>query len=147
MSILEKFKDELIFEVQKEFWDERGKGARYRLTRLGVAFIKDQLGDKVKDKENIKKWLVENGFCKEVTFIEDKEISLTMLVKGCCLKPVKESFIKKNIAPLSCPIANMFMYNLELETGLAPELLPIEEEDGGCKITLAKMASSDVVKP
>ncbi|MCK7514052.1 MAG: hypothetical protein MZV70_65255 [Desulfobacterales bacterium] len=28
----------MIFELQKAFWDERGKGARFRLTTLGRDF-------------------------------------------------------------------------------------------------------------
>jgi len=43
MSILSDFKDSLIFEIQKEFWNERGKGARYRLTMVGAAFMEKLL--------------------------------------------------------------------------------------------------------
>lgn len=146
MNFLEKFKDELIFEVQKEFWNERGKGARYRLTRIGVDFAERELGEKIKDKENIKKWLIDNGFCEDIDITEN-EISMTMIVKNCSLLEIKNMFKKANIKPLSCPLANIFMYCLELNSGLLPELLPIEEdENGNCKVTLAKMATSEIVK-
>lgn len=145
MSLLEKFMENLVFEVQKEFWNERGRGARYRLTRVGVAFVKDKLGDDLKDREKIKEWLKDNGFCGDIEFEEDS-FTLKMKVKGCCMKGVRDSFFKSKINPLSCPIANVFMYSLELNTGLAPELLPIELEGEDCKITLAKMATSEVVK-
>lgn len=145
MSLFEKFMENLVFEVQKEFWNERGKGARYRLTRVGVAFAKDRLGEGIKDRETIKKWLKESGFCGEVEFEEDN-YTLKMKIKGCCLKNVRDAFLSSKINPLSCPIANIFMYSMELNSGLAPELLPVEVEDGDCKITLAKMGTSEVVK-
>lgn len=145
MSLLEKFMENLVFEVQKEFWNERGKGARYRLTRVGVSFAKDRLGDGIKDREEIKSWLKESGFCSEIDFEEDN-YTLKMKIRGCCLKSIRDAFFNSKINPLSCPIANMFMYSMELNTGLAPELLPIEVENGDCKITLAKMSTSEVVK-
>lgn len=144
MGSFERFLESLVFEVQKEFWNERGKGARYRLTRVGVSFAKDQLGDGIKNRENIKEWLKNKEFCGEIGFEEDT-YTLKIRVKGCCLRNVRDSFLRSKINPLSCPIANMFMYCLELNTGLAPELLPIEVEDDDCKITLAKMGTSEVV--
>lgn len=145
MSLLEKFMENLVFEVQKEFWNERGRGARYRLTRVGVSFAKDKLGEGIKDRERIKGWLKESGFCGDIDFEEDN-YTLKMKIKGCCLKNIRDAFFNSKINPLSCPIANIFMYSMELNTGFAPELLPIEVENGDCKITLAKMGTSDVVK-
>lgn len=145
MSLLEKFMENLVFEVQKEFWNERGRGARYRLTRVGVSFAKDKLGEGIKDRERIKAWLKESGFCGDIDFEEDN-YTLKMKIKGCCLKNIRDAFFNSKINPLSCPIANIFMYSMELNTGFAPELLPIEVENGDCKITLAKMGTSDVVK-
>jgi len=146
MGLLEKFMENLIFEVQKEFWNERGRGARYRLTRVGVAFVRDKLGEDLGDIEKVKSWLKDNGFCDEIEFEEDN-FTLKMKVRGCCMKSIRDDFFRSKINPLSCPIANIFMYSLELNTGLAPELLPIELESDDCKITLAKMATSEVVKP
>lgn len=145
MDELNKFKDELIFEVQKEFWNERGKGARYRLTRAGVQFFEEKLGKDMANKDNVKKYLVENNFCEEICFKED-DISLGISVKNCCLKNIRNYFDREGMQPLGCPIANVFMHSLEMNSGLSPELLPIEKENEYCKLTLAKMATSDVVK-
>lgn len=145
MSLLDRFLESLVFEVQKEFWDERGKGARYRLTRVGVSFAKENLGDGIKDVEKIKKWLKDSGFCSDVELSEDT-YTFKMRVKGCCFKNIRDAFFKAKINPLSCPIANIFMYSFELNTGLAPELLPVEVEDGDCKLTIAKMGTSEVVQ-
>jgi len=145
MSELASFKDMLLYDYQKEFWNERGRGARYRLTRAGVRFFEEKMGEDIKDLNKIKDFLKNNQFIEDVETQED-EVSFSMTVKGCCMKHIKSRFDKDNIQPLSCPIANVFMYCFELNTGLAPELLPIKEEEGACKITLAKMATSDVVK-
>jgi hypothetical protein len=145
MSELAKYKDLLLFEYQKEFWNERGKGARYRLTRAGVKYFEDQMGEDIKDVEKIKDWLIKNKFAEDIETQED-QLSFSIKVKGCCMKNIKEKFDKDNLQPLSCPIANVFMYAFELNSGLAPELLPIENEGDACKTTMAKMATSEVVE-
>ena len=145
MNEIANFKDSLLFEIQKEFWNERGRGARYRMTLVGVPFVKEQMGDKIKDVENIKEWLLENKFAEDIQ-IEEDEISFGLKVKGCCMKPIKEYFDKENLEPLGCPLANIFMHSFELNNGLSPELLPIEKDGEACKLTMAKIATSDVVK-
>jgi hypothetical protein len=145
MNEIANFKDSLLFQIQKEFWNERGRGARYRMTLVGVPFVKEQMGEKIKDVKSVKEWLVENKFAEDIQ-IEEDEISFGMKVNGCCMKAVKDYFDKENLEPLGCPIANIFMYSLELNTGLSPELLPVDKEGEFCKLTMAKIATSDVVK-
>ena len=36
-------KDTLYFESIREFWNERGRGARYRLTTIGVSFFQEKI--------------------------------------------------------------------------------------------------------
>jgi len=145
MNEINEFKDFLLFEVQKAFYDERGKGARYRLTLAGVSFLKDKLKDKADNPDEIKKWLVDNGYAKNIEISED-QISFNIQVTDCCLKNIRQYFVNEEMQPLGCPIANMFMYALEKRNGLSPELLPIKLEDKYCGLTLAKMATSDVVE-
>ena len=144
MSLLNELKDSLIFELQKEFWNERGKGARYRLTMIGV----DLLGKSLKDPANIDEILAlykKEGFCDDVTFI-DNEFSVVMNVKNCVFATVRDGFMDKGQQPLSCPLANTVMNALELKNGMSPELLPIVKEAGGvCKVEMAKIPTSDVV--
>lgn len=145
MSQVNNFKDLLLFEIQKAFYDERGRGARYRLTMAGVSYLEEQLKDKTGDLEEVKKWLIENGFVGNVQLEEDT-VSLGIKVENCCLKNITDYFISAGMQPLACPIANMFMNALEINTGLSPELLPIRMEGDVCGLTLAKMATSDVVE-
>ncbi len=145
MSDVNNFKDQLLFEVQKAFYDERGKGARYRLTLAGVPYIKKQLDDKANNIDELKSWLVENNFCDEIE-IDDDELQFSASVKNCCLENISRSFIDKGMQPLSCPIANMFMNAIESENGLSPELLPIDMSGKNCRFSCAKMAESAVVE-
>lgn len=145
MSDINNFKDQLLFEVQKAFYDERGKGARYRLTLTGIPYITTQFGKDSYYIYELKNYLVENKFCEEIE-IDDGELQFNAKVKNCCLKSIRDSFDEKGMQPLSCPIANMFMYSIELENGLSPELLPIDINKDYCGIGCAKMADSAVVE-
>ncbi|HHZ01613.1 MAG TPA: hypothetical protein GX396_01560 [Tissierellia bacterium] len=145
MSDLNNFKDQLLYEIQKAFYDERGKGARYRLTLAGVPYIKSQLGEKANDIDELKKWLVEKKFLEDIEIWQD-EIEFRAKMKKCCLYNICNSFIDRGTQPLSCPIANMFMSAIESELGLSPELLPVELDGGNCGIRCAKIADSAVVE-
>lgn len=145
MSEVGKFKDNLLYEVEKAFYDERGKGARYRLTLVGVPYLKDKLRDKAENKDEIKKWLIENKFVEDIEVKED-EFSFNAKVVGCCLKNIRDYFDNESMEPLGCPIANMFMYAIQEENGLSPELLPIKPEGDYCDLTMAKIATDEVVE-
>jgi len=137
MNKVDKFKDSLLYEIQKEFWNERGRGARYRLTRIGISFLEDIIKKENKKTEFIKKWLVKNDFCKKIEYVE-KDISIDVNVEGCCLRNIRDNFISSGMEILACPLANIFMYLEELKTNFSPELLPIKNDESTCKITLAK---------
>lgn len=138
------FKNQLVYEIQKAFYDERGKGARYRLTTIAVSFIKDKLQEKVGDIGEIKKYLKESDLIAGMSWSED-EISFNVQIDGCCLKQVRDAFTDQGLQPLSCPMANIIMNALEMKNSLSPELLPIEIEENTCRLTMAKIATSDIV--
>jgi hypothetical protein len=144
MSVLSEYKDSLIFEIQKEFWNERGKGARYRLTMIGADFIGNHLKDAT-DLNEIKNFLIKEGFCKSIDMTED-EFTVTLKVQGCEFLKVRNGFMDKGQQPLCCPITNVFMRAIEKTSGLGPELLPIEGDGDKCVVGLGKIGSSDVVK-
>ena len=142
MSALTEYKDSLLFEIQKEFWNERGKGARYRLTLIGTDFIAGKIKDP-KDIDEIIAFFKSEGFCSDITTEEDN-FSFTMTIKGCAFKDVRDGFMNKDQQPLSCPIGNVIMRAIDLQTGLAPELLPIQRDGDTCIVGVGKIASSEV---
>lgn len=141
-------KDTLYFESVREFWNERGRGARYRLTTIGVSFFEEKINlgkSKEENLENFKKYLLENNYCQSIEFSED-EFSFTFQIQDCCLRNIRNKYEEKGMEILSCPIANMFMHIFESETGLSPELLPVEAHDGKCKLMMAKMGTEEVTE-
>ena len=150
MSVLSDYKDSLIFEIQKEFWNERGKGARYRLTLIGSEFIGKHLKDAT-DLNEIKEFLVKEGFCKSLEISED-EFTVTIKVKDCEFIQVRDGFMDKTDVngnpqqPLSCPLANVVMRAVEIKTGLGPELLPIERNGNECTVGMGKIGTAEVLK-
>jgi hypothetical protein len=145
MSDINNFKDQMLYEVQKAFYDERGKGARYRLTLAGVPYIQSQLGEMANDIDKLRNWLLDNKFCEEI-YIDEDELQFKANIKNCCLQSITHSFYDKGMQPLSCPIANMFMSAIESQNGLSPELLPIDINEEYCTFSCAKMADSTVVE-
>jgi len=150
MSFLSDYKDALIYEIQKEFWNERGKGARYRLTMVGADFVGKQLKDPT-DLNEIRDFLVKEGFCKSLEVSED-EFKVTMKVKGCEFIKIRDTWMDKTDVngdpqqPLSCPIANIAMRAVELTSGLGPELLPVERNGDECIVGMGKMGTAQVVE-
>ena len=141
------FKETLFYESLKEFWNERGRGARYRLTTIGVPFFKENIklgNSKLENIKNLKNFLIDNNFCQSIEYEEDK-FSFKVVVENCCLKNVRKKYENEGIEILSCPIGNMIMYILELETGLSPELLPIKVEGNICNLAMAKMGTEKVI--
>lgn len=144
MNRMEEFKDTLIYEAQKEFYDERGRGARYRMTTVGVSFFKKEI-ENLKDLPGVIAWLQEEGFADHIAMDEDN-VSVSLRVRGCCLQSVTREFRTRGRQPLSCPIANIIMHSMELNGSMPPEIIPIEFEDDVCVVKMAKIFTSDVVK-
>jgi len=142
------FKDTLFFESVREFWNERGRGARYRLTTVGVSFFKEKVDLNKSCLENIeefKKYLMDNNYCKSIIYTEDN-FSFTVEVEDCCMQKIREKYENNRMEILCCPLANMFMYIMELETKMSPELIPIQVEGNICKLTMAKMGTEEVTE-
>ncbi len=141
---LDNISSNLIYEIQKAFFDERGEGARYRMVRIGVEYVEKELGKNLKDMDTLLDGLKKLGFVEDISFSEE-DVLADIEVKGCAFKQVRDLFMDKGLQPLSCPVANIVMDYLEKQTGLSPERLPISREGNVCKVSLAKMATSDVV--
>ncbi len=148
MAVDKEFREEIFFESVREFWNERGRGARYRLTTVGTPFFKEKVNLKKSREENFeifKKYLIDNDYIKSIEFSED-EFSFSINANDCCLMNVRKQYEKHNMEILCCPIANMFMEIFELETGMSPELLPVEIDGGKCKLSMAKMGTDEVTE-
>jgi hypothetical protein len=143
LSDVDKLKDQLIYEIEKAFYDERGKGARYRLTTAGVSFFEDRISQ-MDDIDAISDYMKEAGLVQDLLW-EEEAVTFNLKVRSCCFYGICSIFTEDNRQPLACPVANVFMNALELKTDLSPEMMPLTLLEGTCAVPLAKIATSDVV--
>ncbi len=143
MAFLDELKDQLLFDLQNEFYNERGTGGKYRLVLAGTELFDKYLNEST-DTEEIVKFFQTEKLAENVSFTED-EFQINEEVTGCVFKPLCERFLAIGIQPMCCPLTNALMKAIERRTGLAPEMLPVSQEGSLCKVGLGKMGNDDVV--
>jgi benzoyl-CoA reductase/2-hydroxyglutaryl-CoA dehydratase subunit BcrC/BadD/HgdB len=143
MSILPELKDELLYEYQQEFYNERGTGGKYRLVLAGTKLFAKYLKDPSDTKEIVELFKKE-GLCSDLDFTED-DFSIYLSTHDCAFQNICNRFLSTDRQPMCCPLTNALMKAIELQTGLSPEMLPVECNGNICKVGLAKMGTADVV--
>ena len=128
---------------QQEFYNERGTGGKYRLVLAGTQLFAKYLKDPSNTIEIVELFKKE-GLCAELDFTED-EFSIYLTAHDCAFKNICERFINTGRQPMCCPLTNALMKAIELQTGLSPEMLPVEMNSNLCKVGLGKMGTADVV--
>ncbi|MCX7854660.1 MAG: hypothetical protein N2556_01555 [Anaerolineae bacterium] len=131
----------IVHDLQKAFWDERGKGARFRVTTVGRDYFLSKCLPKIQKKEVepiievIKQVLREEGLVAEVSHhLEDK--LLRVQVRGCLHVPVEERLVAKGVEPFTCIPANLIVLAVEEVLDRPVELAEIKVEDGVCNLLL-----------
>jgi hypothetical protein len=140
-SIPLDYANNLIYEIQKAFWDERGKGARFRLTTIGRDFFIEKVQSRIKSNSI-------EGIVKEVTVIlkeegilnngsievEDQLIRIKM--NSCLHRPIEDKLAILNIEPCSCLPANICALAITDQLKLPVELAELKLESGYCHALL-----------
>jgi hypothetical protein len=138
-TISQDYANDLIFELEKAFWDERGKGARFRLTTLGRAFFNsrclprlesNEIGDMVRAIERV---LREEGIVTGVSAETDGRM-LRIRVDSCAHRPVEERMIAHETKPFACVPANLIVLAIEEKLDRPAELAEVKLEKDGCHI-------------
>jgi len=131
----------LIYEIQKAFWDERGKGARFRMTKVGNAFFLDNCLPLIKSEDidhiiqTIIQVLKEKGIVGSVNYeLEDRLIRVS--INGCLHLNVEEQMIAKGVEPFTCIPANLIVLAIEDKLDRPVELAEIKVENGVCQLLL-----------
>jgi hypothetical protein len=131
----------LMYEMEKAFYDERGKGARFRLTTIGNNFYKDQckpviksheISDMIKAIENV---LLDSGIVTKIEPVVEDRL-LRIKVNGCLHRPVEEEMKTHGIEPFSCIPANLIVHAIEENLNRPVEMAEIKIEDGICQLFL-----------
>jgi len=134
--------NDLMYELEKAFWDERGKGARFRTTTIGQQYFKDKVlplldsDDVEKILETIEGVLKSDGIVAKITYdIEDRMVRVQ--VESCIHRQVEERMLAKEIEPFTCVPANLIVLAIEEKLDIPVELAEIKVEEGPCQLLLA----------
>jgi hypothetical protein len=140
-TISRDYANDIIFELEKAFWDERGKGARFRLTTLGRDFFRTkclpriqstEMADMVKVIESV---LKENGIINGMSVAIDGRL-LRVRIEGCTHRPVEERMMAHETKPFACLPANMIVLAVDEKLNRPAELAEIKLTDGACEVLI-----------
>ncbi len=143
----DKYFTEIVKDLELAFWDERGRGARYRTTLVGVNFFKEKYGDQLKDKswsktvDKVIDALVKEGIIGSATY-DGKGNVLVLEFKDCAHLTIEKALAEKGIPPYTCPCANAVMHYIDSLIGANSELVSVEIEDNKCVVTLGIVGST-----
>lgn len=133
--------NKLVYELEKAFWDERGKGARFRMTTIGSEYFKEKCLPKLESTDvdhilpTIEDLLCSDGIAESVSY-DREERMLRVRVKGCIHRQVEEQMMANEIEPFTCVPANLIVLAIEAKLDLPVELAEIKVVDGACELLL-----------
>ena len=140
-TISRDYANDMIFELEKAFWDERGKGARFRLTTLGRDFFKTKCLPKMQSDdiaamvEAIEDVLKENGIISGMSVKIDGRL-LRVRIEGCAHRPVEDRMMAHETKPFACLPANMIVLAVDEKLNRPAELAEIKLVDGACEVLI-----------
>ena len=135
------YANSLLYEMEKAFWDERGKGARFRMTTIGREYFEKECRPLLKSDEiedilgTIVKVVQEAGIAASVTYNRDDRL-LKVRVESCLHRPVEERILAHGIEPFTCMPANLIVLAIEEKLDRPVELAEIKLVDGACELLL-----------
>ena len=131
----------LMYELEKAFWDERGKGARFRMMNVGQQYYTDKIKPLLTSAEvdeiirKVGDVLQGEGIAAEVSYSKEDRL-LRVSVKGCLHRQVEERMMAKEIEPFTCVPANLIVLALEEKLDVPVELAEIKVAEGSCQLLL-----------
>jgi hypothetical protein len=140
-TISRDYANDMIFELEKAFWDERGKGARFRLTTLGRDFFRTKCLPKIQSTEipdmvaTIEGVLKENGIINGMSVEIDGRL-LRVRIEGCTHRPVEDRMMAHETKPFACLPANMIVLAVDEKLNRPAELAEIKLEEGACQVLI-----------
>jgi len=132
------YANDLMYELEKAFWDERGRGTRFRMTTVGREYFKDKCLPLIQSSEldhilhTIEDVLQREGIAGKVSYNSEDRL-LRVRVEGCVHREVEEKMIARGIEPFTCVPANLIALAIEEKLDRPVELAEIKLEDGACQ--------------
>ena len=133
------YANNLMYELEKAFWDERGKGARFRLTTVGRGFFKEkvrpflQSSDLDQILQTIENALRQAGIATKMSYNNEDRL-LRVQVEGCVHRPVEERMVAHGIEPFTCLPINLVVLAIEEMWDRPAELAEVKVEEGSCQL-------------
>ena len=131
----------LMYEMEKAFWDERGKGARFRMMNVGRQYYTDKIKPLLQTADvdevirKVDDVLKGEGVVAEISYTKEDRL-LKVGVKGCIHRQVEERMIAREIDPFTCVPANLIVMALEEKLDVPVELAEIKIVEGSCQLLL-----------
>lgn len=136
----------IVYDLQKAFWDERGRGARFRVTTVGRDYFLEKCLPRIKSREvepiieTVEQVLCEEGIVAGMSHEVEGRI-LRLEVQGCLHEQVEQRLVDKGVEPFTCVPANLIVLAIEETLDRPVELAEIKVEDGACRMLLALFES------
>ena len=131
----------LMYELEKAFWDERGRGARFRMTTVGRAYYRDKVRPLLQSTElesivqTVQGVLQDEGIVAQVSYDLEERL-LRVRVQGCLHRQVEDRMLAHGIEPFTCIPANLLVLALEEKLDRPVELAEIKVDEGACQLLL-----------
>ena len=128
MKNLNYFND-IASALEKTLYYERGRGAYFRATMIGVDFIKDKAIKGETDESIVNdciKALIDSEIIANASFEKDETGNLfTFELNHCMHLPMEARLTEEGVPPYICPPINMILYKIGELTNLAVEIANI----------------------
>jgi hypothetical protein len=138
-TISKDYANDMIFELQKAFWDERGKGAKFRLTTVGRDFFNTRCLPLISSQEipdmaaAIEKGLKEAGIVGALSVTIDGRL-VRVRIEGCVHRAVEDRLASFDTKPIACLPANMITLAVDKVLNRPSEIAEIKLADGACEV-------------
>jgi hypothetical protein len=136
----------IVYDLQKAFWDERGKGARFRVTTVGRDYFLEKCLPRIESREvesiieTIEQVMCQEGIVAGISHEIDGQL-LRLKVQGCLHQKVEQRLVAKGVEPFTCIPANLVVLAIEETLDRPVELAEIKIENGTCRMLLALFES------
>jgi hypothetical protein len=139
----------IVYDLEKAFWDERGKGARFRVTTVGRDYFLNKCLPRIETREveliieTVEQVMREEGIVANISHEIDGKL-LRLNVQGCLHEAVEQRMVAKGVEPFTCIPANLVVLAIEETLDRPVELAEIRVEDGSCHLLLALFESRPI---
>ena len=150
-AISQNYANDLMYDLQKSFWDERGLGAKFRTVSVGREHFKSAILPQIKSNDvaefirATEQALKNEGIVAKISFTEDGRL-LRVKVEGCIHRVVEERLGKVGIPPFTCVPANLIAYAIEEKLNRPVELAEIKVEADGCNLLMVTFEQRPVLR-